>query len=381
MSVYSARENIITALLNEIPEYLPCCPDISNMIPSKMTGRPFWDIYLKKDPPLGIAQVHAVNQLGIDGFSDQGKLDPSTNIKQKTKEKIIRDQRERGYIDTKTVFKTSRGELAFITRYYSNQPPVVIEKPIKDLTRDLPKLAEYFDPSEISNYGVEYYTSIKEKMGDKGLVCLNVPVPGLHWLHEHLEGGLNRAVRAYYEEIESVKETCKLLHEYLIEYVKKGLTINVDAIQLGASGLLHFQSPRMIRELSLDTMREIALLARSHRIPCHLHACGNERALVKIVAEKTAITSVEPLEMPPLGDCELAEIKKTFGKRLGLKGNIHTIKTMLFGNPKDVETAVKCCIENAAYEGGYILSTGDQCPAETPVENIQAMVKATQKFG
>ncbi|MHA2333169.1 MAG: uroporphyrinogen decarboxylase family protein [Candidatus Hodarchaeales archaeon] len=212
-------------------------------------------------------------------------------------------------------------------------------------------------------------------------MCLNVPVPGLHWLHEHLEGGLNRAVRAYYEEIESVKETCKLLHEYLIEYVKKGLTINVDAIQLGASGLLHFQSPRMIRELSLDTMREIALLARSHRIPCHLHACGNERALVKIVAEKTAITSVEPLEMPPLGDCELAEIKKTFGKRLGLKGNIHTIKTMLFGNPKDVETAVKCCIENAAYEGGYILSTGDQCPAETPVENIQAMVKATQKFG
>ncbi|MHA2333168.1 MAG: hypothetical protein ACXAEU_14200 [Candidatus Hodarchaeales archaeon] len=92
MSVYSARENIITALLNEIPEYLPCCPDISNMIPSKMTGRPFWDIYLKKDPPLGIAQVHAVNQLGIDGFSDQGKLDPSLNKKLKKKSFEIKEK-------------------------------------------------------------------------------------------------------------------------------------------------------------------------------------------------------------------------------------------------------------------------------------------------
>ena len=44
MSNLSARENIIAALFNEIPDYVPCCPDISNMIPARMTEKPFWDM-------------------------------------------------------------------------------------------------------------------------------------------------------------------------------------------------------------------------------------------------------------------------------------------------------------------------------------------------
>ena len=105
MSNRSARENIIVALFNEVPDYVPCCPDISNMIPARMTEKPFWDIYLLNDPPLGLAQVFAVDQLKIDGFSDQGRLDPSPEYAKKKKERIIHRQNE--YIDTKTTFKTS----------------------------------------------------------------------------------------------------------------------------------------------------------------------------------------------------------------------------------------------------------------------------------
>ena len=62
---------------------------------------------------------------------------------------------------------------------------------------------------------------------------------------------------------------------------------------------------------------------------------------------------MEPLE-PPLGcDADLAE----------------------------VEEAVKRCIDQAAEGGGFILSTGDQLPFDTPFENIEAMVRTAREYG
>jgi uroporphyrinogen decarboxylase len=381
MADRSARDNIIITLNNKIPDYVPCCPDISNMIPAKMTGKPFWEIYLNNDPPLGLAQVFAIKRLGIDGFSDQGQLDPSPEYNERSKEAIIQTSEDRSFIDTKTTFKTTSGVLTFKTRYYSYQPPILMEKPIKSLVNDFVKLEEYLDPNFLSKFSDDYYSQVKTKMGDSGIICLSVPVPGLHWLHENQEGGLESVVRSYYENPDSVKEVCNLLHEYVIEYVKQGLSFDIDAIQIGASGLLHFQSPKIVRELSLPTMKEIANLAKSEGIPCHLHACGNEKALVEMAAGETKISSVEPLESPPMGDCDLALIKEEFGHKLGLKGNIHTVDVMLLGTPKEVENAVKNCINAAGSNGGYILSTGDQCPKETPIENLRALIKATRIYG
>lgn len=126
----SARDNILLALNNEIPDYVHCCPDISNIIPVKMAGKPFWEIYLNKDPPLGLAQIFAVNRLGVDDFSDQGQLDPSPEYNERFKETIIQTSKTRNFIDTKTTVKTVSGEITFRTRYYSYQLPILIEKPI-----------------------------------------------------------------------------------------------------------------------------------------------------------------------------------------------------------------------------------------------------------
>jgi len=39
---------MLYAILNKKPDMIPVAPDISNMIPAKMSGRPFWDIYFYK---------------------------------------------------------------------------------------------------------------------------------------------------------------------------------------------------------------------------------------------------------------------------------------------------------------------------------------------
>lgn len=112
-----------------------------------------------------------------------------------------------------------------------------------------------------------------------------------------------------------------------------------------------------------------------------LHSCGKERILVEICANETDLDCINPLEEPPMGDCDLAEVKRTFGKRLSLMGNIHTTKIMLHGTPEDVEKAAKWCIDVAAEGGGFILSTGDQCGRDTPEENIFKLVEVARTYG
>jgi hypothetical protein len=61
------RERLLKILNWEIPDCVPVCPDISNMIPARLTGKPFWDIYLYQDPPLWKAYIDAVKYFDIDG--------------------------------------------------------------------------------------------------------------------------------------------------------------------------------------------------------------------------------------------------------------------------------------------------------------------------
>jgi uroporphyrinogen decarboxylase len=112
-----------------------------------------------------------------------------------------------------------------------------------------------------------------------------------------------------------------------------------------------------------------------------LHCCGKERALVEVCAEETDLDCIDPLEVPPMGDCDLAEIKASFGARLALKGNLHTTEVMLRMDPEGVAREARRCLDAAMEGGGYILSTGDQCGRDTPDENIVKLVEVCEREG
>jgi uroporphyrinogen decarboxylase len=102
---------------------------------------------------------------------------------------------------------------------------------------------------------------------------------------------------------------------------------------------------------------------------------------VKILAEETDLTVVDPLEIPPMGNCDLAELKRLYGDKLTLKGNLHTTEVMLRGSADDVIAAGKKAIDDAGEGGRFILSTGDQCGRDTPDENLRAMVETARTYG
>ncbi|MBM4050157.1 MAG: hypothetical protein FJ279_34105 [Planctomycetes bacterium] len=167
----------------------------------------------------------------------------------------------------------------------------------------------------------------------------------------------------------------------MVRRTEKIIELRPDFILIGVSGLLTFQSPAIFRDLGLGAMKRVTKMAKAAGIPTQVHCCGRERELVKTAAEETDLSSINPLEVPPMGDCDLAEIKRSFGRKLGLMGNLHTTEVMLKGTPDVVGREARKCMDDAAAGGGFILSTGDQCGRDTPEENIYRLIETARRHG
>ena len=64
------RERLISVLAGEIPDCVPVAPDFSNMVPARLTGKPFWDLYLYNDPPPWEAYIACARHFDIDAVMD-----------------------------------------------------------------------------------------------------------------------------------------------------------------------------------------------------------------------------------------------------------------------------------------------------------------------
>jgi uroporphyrinogen decarboxylase len=135
------------------------------------------------------------------------------------------------------------------------------------------------------------------------------------------------------------------------------------------------------RELSLPTIKKVTRLCRQAGVLCGIHSCGKQRYLVEACANETDLNYVNPLEIAPMGDCDLAEVKRSFGHKLALMGNLHTTEVMLRGSVRDVRRESLKAIRAAGENGGFILSTGDQCGRDTPDANVREMANVVNEFG
>jgi uroporphyrinogen decarboxylase len=260
----------------------------------------------------------------------------------------------------------------WVTVYYVADPPtggVPCEK--IGLPLEPEEWEDFEDPTPAMSVG-EVLKAAQAYMGEDGVVGVYVGIPGL--------GNVDQ-IYEYYDHYRAVKDRALAYEEQVEELTRQMVALKPDHVLTGFSGCLVFQTPEILRDLGLPSLQKLTRVCRDAGIPSQVHSCGPERALVEICAKETDLTSINPLERPPMGDCDLAEIKRLFGRDIGLMGNLHTTEHMLFGTPEDVARESRWCIDVAAEGGGFILSTGDQCGRDTPDENIHAMVATAREYG
>lgn len=373
----TSKERMLIAMRNGQPDCVPVAPDISNMIPCRLTGKPFWDIYLFQDPPRWQAYINAAKYFGFDGWLDSVPIEFDYEREESAnathwQEAIVHRTADRIYTRYHASINGEKRWSNHCNVYYIDNPPTH-GLPLSKV--GLPETAPTEWEDVFTNYrGLEAYHKACKLMGDAGVVGLAVGLPGLDIRNPD-------SVYEYYDNREQVIARCEQVGRSIIRRVREIVKLKPDYILIGMSGHMIINPEPIFRELSLLTLKEITSICKEADIPSQIHCCGPEYDLVRIAAEETDLSSINPLEIPPMGDCNLREIKKKFGKKISLMGNLHTTDIMLRGTPKDVEQACKQAIDDAAEGGGFILSTGDQCGRDTPDKNIFMMIEVARTYG
>jgi uroporphyrinogen decarboxylase len=371
------RQRLLKTLAGRIPDCVPVAPDFSNMIPARRTGKPFWDLYLYNDPPIWEAYIDCARHFDIDSVMDgyfPYRYDwPAQDDGWETF--IVFRNDERIVTQRSRVEDGKRKWQRHVKVYYVADPPTGGVDPT---SIHLPPEPETFEPVEgvkPVDLGPEGLKAVKQRMGDQGLVGINVTTS----LLLHSEQDIYRA----YDEPEYYER----LAQRRLEDVRRkmdhitALEVKPDFICVGGSGTLVYQTVEFFRTYALPAVKLACKLAKEMGIPSQFHSCGPEARLVEIMAEETDLTVIDPLEIKPMGDCDLAQLKRRFGDKLTLKGNLHTTNVMLRGSVEDVRAAARQAIDDAAAGGRFILSTGDQCGRDTPDENLRAMIETARTCG
>lgn len=377
----NSRERLLTVLAGDIPDCVPVAPDFSNMIPARLTGKPFWDLYLYNDPPIWEAYIACARHFGIDSLMDgyfpfrwpgDGPGDP------RPWETFI-VYRDAGRLVTQAS-RMENGRRIWqdtVTVYYVADPPTGGVDPAKI---GLPATPARFEPVtgvKAVDRGVAGLGRVKRLLGDQGLVGVFLIGTNICWSVDSIYRFADHP-----EELEAIKEDrLRQVERRFADLRAMRPEDRPDFLCVGGSGTLIYQTPAFFREHALPAVKRATELAAAMGIPTHVHSCGPEKELVRILAEETLLTIIDPLEVPPMGDCNLAELKKRFGGKLVLKGNLHTTDVMLRGTPEEVAAASRKAIDDAAAGGRFILSTGDQCGRDTPDANLRAMIETARTYG
>ncbi len=165
---------------------------------------------------------------------------------------------------------------------------------------------------------------------------------------------------------------------------KRLIELGVDGIWTGddfggQNGLL--MSPKMWRRYFKERYRHLyaEFKAVNPRVLIMQHSDG---AVAPILGEwiDAGLQVFNPVQ-PGVPGHEPEELKRKFGDRVSFWGAIDQQQLLPFGTPAEIAADVKSKIDVLGRGGGYMVSPAHIIQTDTPVENVEAFIRAVKEHG
>jgi len=193
-------------------------------------------------------------------------------------------------------------------------------------------------------------------------------------------GGMDKLLYAYHENPALVHQLARIATDYTFEALEMGIQLGADIISLDGD-LAHntnlLISPEHFREYLKPYYREIVDFIHKRGLKIFKHTDGNHLKIFDDFVE-IGFDGIHPIQPQCM---DLAAVKKQYGKKICLMGNIDCIETLVKKDLAAVEEEVRQAIEIAAPGGGYILASSNTIHPGVKAENYIAMVKAAHRYG
>jgi len=182
-------------------------------------------------------------------------------------------------------------------------------------------------------------------------------------------------------EPEFACELLDLILEHQIKVVQNAVSIGADLIvdtddYAYNSGPL--MSPSLFNEIFVPRIKRFTDAVHKAGAKMIKHSDGN----IKLLLDSMVSTGLDGYHsIDPVAGMDIAEVKKQYGDRLVLLGNIDCGNLLSFGTVEEVRNAVRDCIRAAAPGGGFVLMTSNTVPSTANPANVVAMLEAAREFG
>lgn len=139
-----------------------------------------------------------------------------------------------------------------------------------------------------------------------------------------------------------------------------------------------FLSPAQLRELVFPGIEEEVAQVREMGVPVFFHSDGRLHAILDDLVA-LGIQGLHSLQ--PSAGMEIGVIKRKYGERLCLMGNLDLHLLSPFATQEEVERTVRETLRVAAPGGGYIFGTSGGLGPGLDPRNVRTMYRAALRFG
>ncbi|MCL2814076.1 MAG: uroporphyrinogen decarboxylase family protein [Oscillospiraceae bacterium] len=181
-----------------------------------------------------------------------------------------------------------------------------------------------------------------------------------------------------YEEPEKTHELARQKMRESIELAKKQIDAGVDFICINSDYGYNrgpFVSPDKFYEIVTPYLTEI--VGEIHRMGsvAILHSDGD----LRLVLDQLVSTGLDGYQsIDPQGSMDIAEVKRQYGDRLILMGNVKTALLQYVDEPA-IRSAVDYCMDAGKPGGRYIFSSSNCIFAGLPLESYHVMLDQYEK--
>lgn len=137
-------------------------------------------------------------------------------------------------------------------------------------------------------------------------------------------------------------------------------------------------SPTVWNQLFMPHFRRLVHALHDVGLLHWKHSDGNIMPVLDSLVA-AGIDGIDPID--PLGGMDLALIKKKYGSRVAIKGNIDCVQLLTSGAQESVVEAVKACLRVAGPGGGYACSSSNSIHSGIRPDLYVTMVQAIHQYG
>jgi len=221
-------------------------------------------------------------------------------------------------------------------------------------------------------------SAVERFKGQRAIVFLTHD--GFEFPH-YLRGGMDRLFMDYIENPGLAHALAEMTLDYKIRLMRRAVEAGADAVVSGddyAGREAPLMSPDHFREFTLPSLRKSVEAAHDLGVPFIKHTDGNIWPILEMMVD-AGIDAIDPLE--PIAGMDIGRVKREYGDRIALIGNVDCTELLPNGKPEEVEEAVKETIAKAAPGGGYVLASSNSIHPAVRPENYKAMVQAARRWG